>query len=255
LSDKVNESTIGAATTYLWPVITDQPTCPTARMNKQYACAANSDCWDDGNRGYYSCFCSNANYVGNPYVVGPGGCYSGKYCSSNGDVALRNQFMNLHVHICVFLFIFNLIPPAKYILSFAIAFYSSLQTSYHNFLKTQNKCTHFNFIHVCTLTHVNPHTNTPRFTHLDIHMYTYHWDITHSILEYSYAQDSKSSVNCPKYPQHTILEKRSLVPGRMGHQYRFCNRYCKAEAKSFGLRHRVKHLIRLSLVFLVNKIY
>jgi len=99
--------------------------------------------------------------------------------------------MNLHVHICVFLFIFNLIPPAKYIVSFATAFYSSLQTSYHNFLKTQNKCTHFNFTHVCTLTHVNPHTNTPRFTHLDIHMYTYHWDITHSILEYSYAQDSK----------------------------------------------------------------
>jgi len=90
------------------PVITDQPTCRTARMNKQYACAANSDCLDshDGSGGYYQCACSGE---GNPYVVGPGGCSSGsgKYLQRpSGDVALRDQFMNLHVHICVFFIYF-----------------------------------------------------------------------------------------------------------------------------------------------------
>jgi len=65
-SDKVNESTIGAAKAYLVPVITDQPTCRMARMNKQYACAANSDCRDpyDGNGGY-RCSFSSGNGGGN----------------------------------------------------------------------------------------------------------------------------------------------------------------------------------------------
>ncbi|XP_039812792.1 wall-associated receptor kinase 4-like [Panicum virgatum] len=78
LSDKVNGSTIGAATAHLVPVITDQPTCRTARMNKQYACAVNSDCEDsyDGSGGYYRCLCSSVYDDGNPYVVGPGGCSS-----------------------------------------------------------------------------------------------------------------------------------------------------------------------------------
>jgi len=100
LSDKINQSTIGAATAYLIPVITDQPTCA--------ACAAYSDCLDspDGSGGYYQCACSGE---GNPYVVGPGGCSSGsgKYLQRpSGDVALRDQFMNLHVHICMFFYLF-----------------------------------------------------------------------------------------------------------------------------------------------------
>ncbi|CAL4950089.1 unnamed protein product [Urochloa decumbens] len=72
LSDKVSESTIGASTIYLHPVITDQPNCRKAKKDKQYACAA-SNCYDE-NRGY-SCTCSNRFYDdGNPYIVGEGGC-------------------------------------------------------------------------------------------------------------------------------------------------------------------------------------
>ncbi|OEL21512.1 hypothetical protein BAE44_0017469 [Dichanthelium oligosanthes] len=57
LSDKVNESTVGTATTYLSPVITDQPNCRTARMHEQYACAAANSCMDYGGNGGYSCAC------------------------------------------------------------------------------------------------------------------------------------------------------------------------------------------------------
>ncbi|OEL34993.1 hypothetical protein BAE44_0003988 [Dichanthelium oligosanthes] len=81
LSDKVNESTIGAATVHLWPVITDQPNCQTARMHEQYACAA-SNCQEYGENVGYWCTCSNENDHGNPYIVGRGGCSEGKYCSS-----------------------------------------------------------------------------------------------------------------------------------------------------------------------------
>ncbi|CAL4950088.1 unnamed protein product [Urochloa decumbens] len=82
LSDKVSESTIGASTIYLHPVITDQPNCRKAKKDKQYACAA-SNCYDE-NRGY-SCTCSNRFYDdGNPYIVGEGGC-SKEYNRSHGN--------------------------------------------------------------------------------------------------------------------------------------------------------------------------
>jgi len=109
LSDKINQSTIGAATAYLSPVITDQPTCRKAKMYAElYACADN-DCedYDDGYGGY-SCSCANEFDNGNPYLVG--GCI-GKYWNSNGDVILHDQFMILHVHICILLlFILILFP-------------------------------------------------------------------------------------------------------------------------------------------------
>ncbi|CAL4956687.1 unnamed protein product [Urochloa decumbens] len=76
LSDKVNESTIGASTTYLRPVITDQPNCRKAKKDKQYACAASS-CWDDDDGSGYICFCTSQHDDGNPYIVGPGGCSQG----------------------------------------------------------------------------------------------------------------------------------------------------------------------------------
>ncbi|CAL4976353.1 unnamed protein product [Urochloa decumbens] len=77
LSDTVNESTIGASTVYLRPVITDQPNCRKAKKDKQYACAASS-CWDDDDgRSGYTCFCTSQHDDGNPYIVGPGGCSQG----------------------------------------------------------------------------------------------------------------------------------------------------------------------------------
>ena len=168
LSDKINQSTIGAATAYLIPVITDQPTCRTARMNKQYACAANSDyCADyhDGNGGYYVCGCSSEYDDGNPYVVGPDGCYyPGKYCSSNGDVALRNRFMNLHVHICVFLFIFNLTPQQSTSYPLQLLSTAAYKQAIIIFLKHRTNA-HTLISYTCTLTHVSPRTNTPLVNH------------------------------------------------------------------------------------------
>ncbi|OEL35506.1 hypothetical protein BAE44_0003475 [Dichanthelium oligosanthes] len=82
LSDKVNETTIGAAMADLSPIITDQPNCRTARMHEQYACAANN-CMDYFGSGGYWCACSIEGDFGNPYIVGRGGggC-SGRHCSS-----------------------------------------------------------------------------------------------------------------------------------------------------------------------------
>jgi len=168
LSDKVNGSTIGAATADLVPVIIDQPTCRTARMNKQYACAANSDCKDsyDGSGGY-RCRCSSECDDGNPYVVGPGGCSSGKYCTSNGDDVLRDQFTNLHVHIYVFLFIFNLIPYQQ--LKYIFDLLQLLSTAAYKqaiiiFLKHRTNARTL-ISYTCTLTHVSPRTNTPLVNH------------------------------------------------------------------------------------------
>jgi len=82
LSAKINQSTIGAATAYLSPVITDQPTCRKAKMYAElYACADN-DCedYDDGYGGY-SCSCANEFDNGNPYLVG--GCIDDQYNPSH----------------------------------------------------------------------------------------------------------------------------------------------------------------------------
>ncbi|CAO2202860.1 unnamed protein product, partial [Urochloa humidicola] len=73
LSDKVNKSTIGAVTTGLWAVMTDQPNCRAAKKHDQlYACASNNSCedYEDGIVGYW-CDCPN-EFNGNPYI--DGGC-------------------------------------------------------------------------------------------------------------------------------------------------------------------------------------
>lgn len=79
LSDKVNESTIGASSTYLSPVITDQPNCRKAMKHEQYACAASSCVDYYGGNGGYACACYNdvddLNYNGNPYLAD--GCTEG----------------------------------------------------------------------------------------------------------------------------------------------------------------------------------
>ena len=138
-------------------------------MNKQYACAANSDCKDfyDGSGGYYQCRCSSLYDDGNPYVVGPGGCSSGKYCTSNGDDVLRDQFTNLHVHIYVFLFIFNLIPYQQ--LKYIFDLLQLLSTAAYKqaiiiFLKHRTNARTL-ISYTCTLTHVSPRTNTPLVNH------------------------------------------------------------------------------------------
>ncbi|CAL4950080.1 unnamed protein product [Urochloa decumbens] len=86
LSDKINKSTIGAATAGLSPVIIDQPNCSIAKMHEGYACAAsNCDNYGDGHGGY-SCSCPNGyddfNYDGNnPYLAD--GCTEDEYNPSD----------------------------------------------------------------------------------------------------------------------------------------------------------------------------
>ena len=38
-------------------------------------------------------------------------------------------------------------------------------------------------------------------------------------------------------PSALLEKKRPLVQGRIGHQYRFCSQYCKAEIKNLSLYH------------------